>query len=47
LENPGDGDLKMPVFTFGGLGVNSYSNLAALKNSKTPIFMKSKLTESK
>ena len=44
-----ESDLKMPVFTFGGLGVNSMSNLASMKNTntKSPVFMKSKLGESK
>ena len=44
--NSGDGDMKMPVFTFGGLGglgVNSFSNLNSLKNTKSPIFLKSKV----
>lgn len=36
------GESKMPVFTFGGIGVSSYGNLASLKGTKTPIFMKSK-----
>ena len=44
-------ELKMPVFTFGGLGglgVNSFSNLNSVKTVKSPIFLtKSKLSESK
>lgn len=32
----------MPVFTFGGIGMNSFANLASLKNSKTPILSKMK-----
>ena len=45
-EANSDGDMKMPVFTFGGLGglgVNSFSNLNSLKNTKSPIFLKSKV----
>lgn len=38
-----DSDMKMPVFTFGGIGVNSFSSLGSLKNVKSPIFLKSKL----
>ena len=47
MENSGDIDGKMPVFTFGGLGVNSFSNLGSIKNAKSPIFLKSKIGESK
>ena len=47
LEQKNEDGLKMPVFTFGGLGglgVNSFSNLNSAKNVKSPIFLKSKLT---
>lgn len=46
IEAP-DAELKMPVFTFGGIGVNSFSSLSSLKNVKSPIFLKSKLGDSK
>lgn len=37
----------MPVFTFGGIGTNSFSTMGSLKNVKSPIFLKSKPGESK
>ena len=37
-----EGDFKMPVFTFGGIGVNSFSSMGSLKSVKSPIFLKTK-----
>jgi|LakMenE01Jun11ns_1017448.scaffolds.fasta_scaffold8668092_2 hypothetical protein len=41
-QEPTEGDFKMPVFTFGGIGANSFSTMGSLKNVKSPIFLKSK-----
>jgi hypothetical protein len=46
-QEPIEGDFKMPVFTFGGIGANSFSTMGSLKNVKSPIFLKSKPGESK
>lgn len=47
IEPTAENDIKMPVFTFGGIGLNSFSSLGSLKNVKSPIFLKSKLGDSK